>query len=57
MNKKQYQKQRDVFEKIVESYTGRDIEYHKRNLTTGLDFAWVCFQAGVNWQSNNTDEE
>ena len=37
---------RDVFERHVLQWTGRDVAYHHRNGTTGLEFAWHCWQAG-----------
>lgn len=39
---------RDAFEKLVECWTGSDMAYHKRSATTGLEFAWFCFQTGRN---------
>lgn len=37
---------RTEFERHVLQWTGRDMEYHHRNGTTGLEFAWHCWQAG-----------
>ncbi len=37
--------ERERFERHVKAYTGRDIEYHERNGTTGLEFGWACWQA------------
>ena len=37
--------EREQFEAHVKAYTGRDIEYHQRNGTTGLEFGWTCWQA------------
>lgn len=37
--------ERERFERYVKAYTGRDIEYHQRNGTTGLEFGWACWQA------------
>ena len=36
--------EREQFERYVKAYTGRDIEYHERNGTTGLEFGWACWQ-------------
>lgn len=38
---------RDEFERHVLQWTGRDMAYHHRNGTTGLEFAWHCWQAGA----------
>ena len=35
---------RDAFELVVKQWTGRDIAYHYANGTTGLEFAWFCWQ-------------
>lgn len=32
---------------LVEQHTGRDMAYHQRNGTTGLEFARIAFGAGV----------
>ena len=37
--------EREQFERHVKNFTGRDIAYHDRNGTTGLDLAWYCWQA------------
>lgn len=37
--------EREQFERHVTAYTGRDMEYHERNGTTGLEFGWTCWQA------------
>ena len=37
--------ERERFERHVKAYTGRDIEYHQRHGTTGLEFGWTCWQA------------
>ena len=37
---------RDAFERHVLKWTGRDMAYHNRNGTTGIEFAWDCWQAG-----------
>ena len=37
--------ERERFERHVKAYTGRDMEYHERNGTTGLEFGWTCWQA------------
>lgn len=39
----------EAFERLVQEYTGRDMAYHKRNKTTGLDFARRAFEAGVSF--------
>lgn len=36
--------EREQFERYVKAYTGRDMEYHERNGTTGLEFGWTCWQ-------------
>lgn len=36
--------EREQFERHVKAYTGRDIEYHQRSGTTGLEFGWACWQ-------------
>lgn len=33
------------FERHVKAYTGRDMAYHERNGTTGLEFGWACWKA------------
>ena len=38
---------RDAFERHVLQWTGQDMAYHHRNQTTGLEFAWHCWQAGA----------
>lgn len=38
---------RDAFERHVLQWTGRDMTYHHRNGTTGMEFAWHCWQAAV----------
>lgn len=38
---------RDAFERLVLQLTGRDMDYHARNGTTGLDTAWICYRAGL----------
>ena len=38
---------RDAFERLVLQLTGRDMDYHARNGTTGLDTAWICYRAGA----------
>lgn len=38
---------REEFEYIVEKYTGRNMEYHVAGRTTGLEFAWMCFNVGI----------
>ena len=35
---------RSEFEAFVLEWTGRDMAYHVRAETTGLDFAWACWQ-------------
>ena len=37
--------ERERFERHVKAYTGRDMAYHERNGTTGLEFGWTCWQA------------
>ena len=32
------------FEEFVEKWTGRDMEYHSRNGTTGLEFARAAWE-------------
>lgn len=39
----------EAFERLVQEYTGRDMAYHQRNKTTGLDFARRAFEAGVSF--------
>lgn len=34
---------------LVEQHTGRDMAYHQRNKTTGLDFARRAFEAGASF--------
>jgi len=36
--------ERDAFERVVMQWTGRDMAYHHANGTTGLEFAWFCWQ-------------
>ena len=38
---------RAAFDRLVLQLTGRDMDYHNRNGTTGLDTAWLCYRAGV----------
>lgn len=38
--------ERDAFEAVVEKWTGRNMAYHHQYGTTGLEFAWFCWQAG-----------
>ena len=38
---------RAAFERLVLQLTGRDMAYHARNRTTGLDTAWICYRGGV----------
>ena len=38
---------RAAFECLIMQLTGRDMEYHARSRTTGLDFAWLCYRAAV----------
>ena len=38
--------ERDAFEAAVEKWTGRNMAYHHHYGTTGLEFAWFCWQAG-----------
>ena len=38
---------RAAFERLVLQLTGRDMAYHNRNGTTGLDTAWICYRGGV----------
>ena len=38
---------RAAFERLVLQLTGRDMAYHARNGTTGLDTAWICYRGGV----------
>ena len=38
---------RAAFEAHLLAWTGRDAEYHARGQTTGLEFAWSCWQAGA----------
>ena len=45
MNKKE----RTNFEKFVELETGRDMSYHTRYRTPGIEFAWLA------WQSRTAD--
>lgn len=36
------------FEEFVEQWTGRDIEYHTRNKTSGLEFARAAWETATN---------
>lgn len=38
---------RKAFEAFVERYTGRDMAYHRRYGTTGLEFAYECWKEGA----------
>ncbi len=38
---------RAAFDRLVLQLTGRDMDYHNRNGTTGLDTAWICYRGGV----------
>lgn len=38
---------RAAFECLVLQLTGRDMKYHARNGTTGIDHAWISYRAGV----------
>lgn len=38
---------RDAFEELVKQWTGRDMAYHHEYGTTGMEFAWFCYQAGI----------
>lgn len=48
---------RDAFESVVAKWTGRDMSYHAKNGTTGLEFAWFCWQqaARQDHERNNAD--
>jgi len=35
---------REEFEAFVLQWTGRDVEYHYRNQTAGILFAWECWK-------------
>lgn len=37
-------KMREEFEEFVLLWTGSDIEYHDRNETGGILFAWECWK-------------
>ena len=37
-------KMREEFEAFVLQWTGRDIDYHYRNQTGGMLFAWECWR-------------
>jgi hypothetical protein len=40
--------QRDEeFEEFVYQWTGKDIEYHNNAHTTGLSFAWACWNRAL----------
>ena len=39
--------ERAAFDRLVLQLTGRDMDYHNRNGTTGLDTAWICYRGGV----------
>lgn len=39
--------ERKAFEAHLLDYTERDIAYHERNKTQGLEFAWACWQAAT----------
>lgn len=47
---------REKFEAHVLNWTGRDIAYHMRAKTTGMEFGWSCWQAapGYRWQPIET---
>lgn len=38
---------RAAFDRLVLQLTGRGMDYHNRNGTTGLDTAWLCYRDGV----------
>ena len=38
---------RAAFEAHLLAWTGRDAAYHDLHATTGLGFAWSCWQAGM----------
>ena len=42
---------RKEFEAFVLRWTGRDVEYHERNQTGGMDFSWSC------WKEAATQEQ
>jgi addiction module HigA family antidote len=48
---------RESFEAFVLVYTGRDMMYHKRYGTTGLDFAWECWQAATKTMERSLTNE
>ena len=39
--------EREAFESVVKQWTGKDMDYHHANGTTGLEFAWFCWQTGL----------
>ena len=45
--RKQEEPPRITFEEFIKQYTKRDMEYHIRNKTTGLEFARACWNAAL----------
>lgn len=35
---------REEFDAFVLRWTGHDVEYHQRNKTGGMEFAWECWR-------------
>lgn len=48
---------RDAFELLVLQWTGRDMAYHARSGTTGIEFAWFCYQKGGEYVRSNAKIE
>ena len=44
---------REAFEKHMIMFTGRDMEYHQRNQTTGIKHALEAWQAAIEWSSKS----
>lgn len=42
---------REAFEEHMIMFTGRDMEYHQRNQTTGIKHALEAWQAAIEWAS------
>lgn len=47
IKRKQEEPPRITFEEFIKQYTKRDMEYHIRNKTTGLEFARACWNAAL----------
>lgn len=49
--------ERAAFERFVSEWTGRDMVYHVTYGTTGLDFAWEAWQAGMAAERHRSEEK